>query len=137
MPEDIQLFDDDNNNNAPMEIPPRPLSDARIMEYRVMPWPDGTRVTVEMGLTMFRELPDFDVLIVSQTGDNTGEVIRETSMVAAMERRPAPTMWLPRLAKGTPLLAVMQIMGNGQILQSVEVPFEVGGPIIKQSLQAE
>ena len=132
MPEDIPLYD--SEGELPPS-PPRPPSDARIADYRVMPWPDGTRVTVELGLTPFRELPDFDVLIVSQSGENNGQVIRETSMVAAMERRPAPTMWLPRLDKGTPLLAVMQIMGNGQVLQSIEVPFEVGGPIIKRIVE--
>jgi hypothetical protein len=132
MPDDIQLFDEQPVGR----FPTRPLSDARIAAYRVMPWPDGTRVTVEMTMTPFREFPDFDVLIVSQTGDKTGELLRQSSMVASMERQPAPTLWLPKLDKGTPLLAVMQILGNGQVLQTVEVPFVVGGPIIKQEVGA-
>ena len=133
MPDDIQLFDEQPVGR----FPTRPLSDARITAYRVMPWPDGTRVTVEMTMTPFREFPDFDVLIVNQQGANAGEVLRQSSMVASMERQPAPTIWLPRTDKGTPLLAVMQILGNGQVLQTVEVPFEVGGPIIKQAVKGE
>ncbi len=64
-----------------------------------------------------------------------GEIIKQSSMVASMERRPAPTIWLPKLDKGAPLLAVMQIMGNGAVLQTVEVPFTVGGPIIKEEIK--
>ena len=127
MSDDIQLFDEQPIGR----MPDRPLSDARIADYRVLPWPDGTRVTVEMGMTPFREFPDFDVLIVSETG----EILKQSSMVASMERRPAPTIWLPKLDKGTALLAVMQIMGNGQVLQTVEVPFTVGGPIIKEEIK--
>jgi hypothetical protein len=126
MPDEIPLIEMPEDGRAP--LPSRPPSDARIAEYRVMPWPDGTRVTVEMTMTPFREFPDFDVLIV----DASGAVIKETSMVASMERKPAPTVWLPKLEKGTPLLAVMQILGNGQVLQTVEVNFAVGGPIVKQ-----
>lgn len=129
---DLPLFDEQPVGR----LPTRPLSDARIAAYRVMPWPDGTRVTVEMTMTPFREFPDFDVLIVRQDGDSAGEVLKQSSMVASMERQPAPTLWLPRLDKGTALLAVMQILGNGQVLQTVEVPFEVGGPIIKQEVSA-
>ncbi len=126
MSDEIQIFDE-----QPLgRLPNRPLSEARIADYRVLPWPDGTRVTVEMGMTPFREFPDFDVLIVNREN----EVIKQSSMVASMERRPAPTLWLPTLDKGTPLLAVMQILGNGQLLQTVEVPFIVGGPIIKQEV---
>ena len=86
MPDDIQIFDEQPVGR----FPTRPLSDARISAYRVMPWPDATRVTVEMTMTPFREFPDFDVLIVSQTGENAGEVLRQSSMVASMERQPAP-----------------------------------------------
>ena len=127
MSEEIQLFDEQPIGR----MPNRPLSDARIADYRVLPWPDGTRVTVEMGMTPCREFPDFDVLIVNEAG----EIIKQSSMVASMERRPAPTIWLPKLDKGTPLLAVMQIMANGAVLQAVEVPFEVGGPIIRQEIK--
>ena len=127
MSDEIQLFDEQPIGR----MPNRPLSDARIADYRVLPWPDGTRVTVEMGMTPFREFPDFDVLIVNEAG----EIIKQSSMVASMERRPAPTIWLPKLDKGTPLLAVMQIMANGAVLQAIEVPFVVGGPIIKAEIK--
>jgi hypothetical protein len=128
---DLPLFDKQPTDR----LPNRPLSEARISAYRVMPWPDGTRVTVEMTMTPFREFPDFDVLIVRHSGDSSGEVLKQSSMVASMERQPSPTLWLPRLDKGTPLLAVMQMLGNGQVLQTVEVPFEVGGPIVKQAIE--
>jgi hypothetical protein len=127
MPTDLPLYDEQPTGR----LPTRPLSEARISAYRIMPWPDGTRVTVEMTMTPFREFPDFDVLIVS----DAGEVLKQSSMVASMDRQPAPTIWLPRLDKGTALLAVMQILGNGQVLQTVEVPFEVSGPIIKKEIR--
>lgn len=130
MPDEIQFFDDPDGR--PFDATPRrPPSDARITDYRVMPWPDGTRVTVEMGLTPFTEFPLIDVSILAEDG----EVLRHTSMVGAIERRPAPTMWLPRgIAKGTALIALIEIMGDDAPLQTVRVPFTVAGPIIKQAV---
>ncbi|MDW8352395.1 MAG: hypothetical protein RML99_10840, partial [Anaerolineae bacterium] len=124
MPDDIQFYD--NPDGRPSKRPP---SDARITDYRIMPWPDGTRVTVEMGLTPFKEFPSIDVSILTEDG----EVLRHTSMVGAMERRPAPTMWLPRgIAKGTPLIALIEVLGDEAPLQTVRVAFTVAGPIVKQ-----
>ncbi len=132
MPDDIQLYDNPDGETPFNKLPKRPPSDARITDYRVMPWPDGTRVTVEMGLTPFKEFPSIDVSIVA----TDGEVIRITSMVGTMERRPAPTMWLPRgMQRGTPLLALIEVLGDEAPLQTVQVPFEVAGPIIKQSVE--
>ena len=54
MPDDIQFFGDP-------EAPQPPPDDVRVTDYRVMPWPDGTRVTVEMGLTQFRVFPAMDI----------------------------------------------------------------------------
>lgn len=122
MSEDLPLYD---------QLPKRPPSDARVTDYRVMPWPDGTRVTVEMGLTPFKEFPSIDISITTEAGD----LVKLTSMVGAMERRPAPTMWLPRdIPKGTPLIALIEVLGDEAPLQSVRVPFNVAGPIIKQAV---
>jgi hypothetical protein len=124
MPDDVHLY-----GAAPLGK--RPASDARIVDYRVMPWPDGTRVTIEMGLTPFTEFPSIDVSILSEDG----EVLRHVSLVGAMERRPAPTMWLPRgIPKGTPLVALMEVLGDESPLQTVRVAFSVGGPIVKASV---
>jgi hypothetical protein len=125
MSDDVQFYD-----VAPLGK--RPPSDARITDYRVMPWPDGTRVTVEMGLTPFTEFPSIDVSILSEAG----EVLRHVSLVGAMERRPAPTMWLPRgISKGTSLIALMEVLGDEAPLQTVRVAFSVGGPIVKATVQ--
>jgi hypothetical protein len=125
MPDDVQFYD-----AAPLGR--RPPSDARITDYRVMPWPDGTRVTVEMGLTPFTEFPSIDVSILSESG----EVLRHVSLVGAMERRPAPTMWLPHgTPRGTALVALIEVLGDETPLQTVRVPFSVGGPIVKAPAQ--
>ena len=130
MPDDIQFYDNPDDQNPFEKMPKRPPSDARITDTRVMPWPDGTRVTVEMGLTPFKEFPSIDVSLIDEA---SGEVIKLTSMVGAMEMRPAPTMWLPRgIPRNTPLLALIEILGDDAPLQTVRVPFMVAGPIVKQ-----
>jgi hypothetical protein len=130
MPEDIPLYDE----STPMEerpLPKRPVSDARVARYRVMPWPDGSRVTVEMTMTPFREFPSIEVSLVNTNGD----VVRTTSIVSSMERQPAPTMWLPGgTAHGTPMMALIEVLGESEPLQTIQVPFEVAGPIIKVRL---
>jgi hypothetical protein len=129
MPEDIQFYD---NGSEPQRMPKRPPSDARITDTRVMPWPDGTRVTVEMGLTPFKEFPSIDISILTEEG----EVLKLTSMVGTMERRPAPTLWLPRgVPRGTPLVTLIEVLGDEAPLQVVRVPFSVAGPIIKQAVE--
>jgi hypothetical protein len=129
MPDDIQFYD---NADGQPQVPKRPPSDARIERFRVMPWPDGTRVTVEMTFGAFKEFPSIDVSIVN----TAGEVVRATALVSSMERQPAPTMWLPQLERGTPLMALIEVLGDGAPLQSIQVPFEVAGPIIKQTVAA-
>lgn len=124
MSEELKLVNDRS------ELPAQP-DRVRVTDYRVMPWPDGTRVTVELGLTPFREFPAMDISIVAESG----EILRTVSVVGALERRPAPTLHLPRLATGTRLLAVIEMLWDGTITQTVEVPFEVAGPIIKQTLE--
>ncbi|MCX6017741.1 MAG: hypothetical protein NTZ50_04425 [Chloroflexi bacterium] len=128
MAEDIQFYN--NTDEGAPQMPKRPPSDARIERYRVMPWPDGTRVTVEMTFGAFKEFPSIDVSIVNTAGD----VVRQTAMVSSMERQPAPTMWLPRLDRGTPLLALIEVLGDEAPLQSIHVPFEVAGPIVRAVL---
>ena len=129
---DIQFYDNPDGESPLGKLPKRPPSDARITDYRVMPWPDGTRVTVEMGLTPFKEFPSIDVSLIDEI---SGEVLKLTSMVGTMEMRPAPTMWLPRgIPRNTPLLAQIEILGDDAPLQIVRVPFVVAGPIIKQSV---
>lgn len=126
---EIQFYDDEQGGNPFDRLPSRSPSDARVTDYRVMPWPDGTRVTVEMGLTPFKEFPTIDVSILSESG----EVLRHISMVGTMERRPAPTMWLPRgIPKGTPLVALIEVVGDNEPLQTIRVAFTVAGPIVKQ-----
>jgi hypothetical protein len=132
MPDDIQFYDNPDGGGPFAKQPKRPPSDARVTDYRVMPWPDGTRVTVEMGLTPFKEFPSIDVSIL----DEGGEVLKLTSMVGTMERRPAPTMWLPRgIPKGLPLVALIEVLGEDAPLQVVRVTFAVAGPIIKQAVE--
>lgn len=129
MPDDIQLYDADPNGE--IQVPKRPPSDARIERYRVMPWPDGSRVTVEMTFGAFKEFPSIEVSIVNALGD----VVRSTSLISSMERQPAPTMWLPPgLARGTPMMALIEVLGDDAPLQSIQVPFDVAGPIIKRAI---
>ena len=125
MPEDIQF------NDHPQQPAIRPPADpVRVTDYRVMPWPDGTRVTVEMGLTPFRQFPAMDVSILA----TSGEVLRTASMVGAVERRPAPTIHLPPLDPGTKLAVLIEMLDGDQVTQQIIVPFDVGGPIIKQEV---
>jgi hypothetical protein len=132
MAEDIPLYDNSEGGNPYDKMPKRPPSDARVTDYRVMPWPDGTRVTIEMGLTPFKEFPSIDISVTTEAG----ELIKLTSMVGAMERRPAPTLWLPRgIPKGLPLIALIEVLGDEAPLQTVRVPFAVAGPIIKQAVE--
>lgn len=123
MPDDLPLYD-----NANEALPPP--DDVRVTDYRVMPWPDGTRVTVEMGLTPFRVFPAMDISIVNTDGD----VLRTLSCVGALERRPAPTLHLPTLPAGTQLAAVIEMLAGEDIRQRVIVPFTVGGPILKATV---
>ncbi len=128
MPEELKLVNDRS------ELPSEPAQPdiVRVTDYRVMPWPDGTRVTVELGLTPFRQFPAMDISIVAEDG----QILRMVSVVGTLERRPAPTLHLPRLAAGTHLLAVIEMLWDGTITQTVEAPFEVAGPIVKKVLEA-
>ena len=121
MTEDIQLHEE-GLRSAPDEV--------RVTDCRVMPWPDGTRVTVEFGLTPFRQFPALDVSVATLDG----QVLRAASVVGAMERRPAPTLHLPRLERGSALVALIELLDGESVAQRVAVPFEVGGPIVKQVL---
>ncbi len=121
MTEDIQLYEK-SSQPAPDNV--------RVTDYRVMPWPDGTRVTVEFGLTPFRQFPALDVSVTTLDG----QVLRAASVVGAMERRPAPTLHLPRLERGTALVALIELLDGESVTQQVTVPFEVGGPIVRQVL---
>ncbi len=125
MPEDIQF--NDHPQQPTIRAPADPV---RVTDYRVMPWPDGTRVTVEMGLTPFRQFPAMDVSILA----TSGEVLRTTSMVGAVERRPAPTIHLPPLNPGTKLAVLIEMLYGDQVTQQIIVPFDVSGPIIKQEV---
>jgi hypothetical protein len=125
MPDDIQL------NENPQQPASRPPADpVRVIDYRVMPWPDGTRVTVEMGLTPFKQFPAMDVSILGVSG----EILRTTSMVGAVERRPSPTLHLPPLSPGTKLAVMIEMLDSEQVTQQIIVPFDVCGPIIKQEV---
>jgi hypothetical protein len=125
MAEDLTL------HTSPFEQAPRlPPEDVRVTDYRVMPWPDGTRVTVEIGLTPFRTFPAIDISIVTPEG----EVLRQSSYVGAMERRPSPTLHLPRLEASAPLVAVIEMLHGDTVTQEVRAPFTVGGPIVKQTV---
>jgi hypothetical protein len=130
MPDDLPLYDSADGEPR-MKLPSRPPSDARVTDYRVMPWPDGARVTVEMGLTPFKEFPSIDVSILNEHGD----VLALSSLVGSMELRPAPTMWLPRdLPKATSLYALIEVLGESEPVQSVRVSFASAGPIVKAAV---
>ena len=122
MAEDMTL-----NHNEPNSRPP----DVRITDYRVMPWPDGTRVTVEIGLSPFRQFPAMDISVVAEDG----QVVRTVSVVGAMERRPAPTIHLPRLDRGTMLVALVEMLDGDAVTQQLAVPFQVSGPIVKAAVE--
>jgi len=112
---------------------PRPAADpVRITDYRLMPWPDGTRVTIEMGLTPFSIFPAMDVSILAITG----EVLRTISLVGAVERRPSPTLHLPQMDSGSKLAVLMEVLDGEKVMQQVIAPFEVSGPIIKRVVEA-
>lgn len=112
---------------------PRPPADlVRVTDYRVMPWPDGTRVTIEIGLTPFSVFPAMDVSILSING----EVLRSIALVGAVERRPSPTLHLPVLESGSRLAALIEVLDGEKVTQQVIVPFEVAGPIIKRVVEA-
>jgi hypothetical protein len=129
--QDIPLYESNGSNDAPLSQ--IPADDVKVTDYRVMPWPDGSRVTVEIGFTPFRQFPAMDVMIANESG----EIYRQVSMVGAIERRPAPTMWLPRLPHGSKLLVVIDMINNGRQYQQVVVPFEIAGPILKRQIDDE
>ncbi|MCL5273471.1 MAG: hypothetical protein M1434_01845 [Chloroflexi bacterium] len=109
-----------------------PADPVRITDYRVMPWPDGTRVTVEMGLTPFKVFPAMDISILSIQG----EVVRSISLVGAVERRPSPTLHLPPQDNGARMAVLIEMLDGDTVTQQIIVPFEVGGPIIKRVVEA-
>ena len=121
MADDIQFVE--------MGKPALPVDDVRVTDYRVMPWPDGTRVTVELGLTPFKQFPAMDISILATNGD----VLRTISLVGAIERRPSPTLHLPALPNGTRLAVLIEMLAGETVMQQVIVPFDVAGPIIKQA----
>ncbi|HEY3289256.1 MAG TPA: hypothetical protein VGK87_03925 [Anaerolineae bacterium] len=111
---------------------PRPPADpVRVTDYRVMPWPDGTRVTIEMGLTPFKVFPAMDVSILAVTG----EVVRSIALVGTVDRRPTPTLHLPSLETGSKLAVLIEVLDGEKVTQQVIVPFEVAGPIIKRVVE--
>jgi hypothetical protein len=120
MPEDLSLEMD----------APAPADDVRVVDYRVMPWPDGSRVTVEMGLTPFRHFPAMDVSVLQPDG----QVLRTASVVGTLERRPAPTLHLPKLERGAQLIVLVEMLNGESVTQQLAVPFEVGGPIVRKVL---
>jgi hypothetical protein len=109
---------------------PGPADDVWIVDYRVMPWPDGTRVTVELGLSPFRQFPAMDVSVIQPDG----RVLRTASVVGTLERRPAPTLHLPKLERGASLLVLIEMLQGEAVTQQLAVPFEVGGPIVRKVL---
>ncbi len=124
MSEDIYFVE--NNGARP------PADPVRITDCRVMPWPDGTRVTVEMGLTPFKVFPAMDISILAITG----EVVRSISLIGAVERRPSPTLHLPHSESGTRMAVLIEMLDGETVTQKLIVPFEVGGPIIGQAVEA-
>ena len=114
-----------------MGKPALPADDVRVTDYRVMPWPDGTRVTVELGLTPFKQFPAMDISILATNGD----VLRTISLVGAIERRPSPTLHLPALPNGTRLAVLIEMLAGETMMQQLIVPFDVAGPIIKQVVE--
>jgi hypothetical protein len=129
--EDIPLFEGElGQPGKPGELPRLPADPVRVTDYRVMPWPDGSRVTVEMGLTPFKQFPAMDISIVA----TSGEVLRTTSLVGTIERRPSPTLHLPSLQQGTKLAVLIEMLDGETVTQQIIVPFEVGGPIIKREV---
>lgn len=124
MSDDISFYE----NVTQPQAQPDPV---RVTDYRVMPWPDGTRVTVELGLTPFKVFPALDVSILAAGG----EVVRTVSIVGAIERRPSPTLHLPPAERGAKLAVLIEMLDSETVMQQIIVPFEVGGPIIKQSVE--
>ena len=118
----------DNDEKPATQPPPGPV---RVADYRIMPWPDGTRVTVELGFTPSQQSPALDISILS----TDGRVLRTMSMVGTVERRPAPTLHLPALEHDTKLAVLIEMLEDGQVTQQIVVPFEVGGSIIKQKVE--
>src|SRR6266508_2044025 len=132
MVEDIHFLDNGGKTEPSPSTAPTPADQVRITDYRVMPWPDSTRVTVEMGLTPFKQFPAMDISIVS----TAGEIVRTTSLVGAIERRPSPTLHLPQLEPGTKLAILIEMLNGDTVTQQVIVPFEVAGPIVKQAVES-
>jgi hypothetical protein len=131
MTEDIHFLDNGGRAGTDPSIGATPAEQVRITDYRVMPWPDGTRVTVEMGLTPFKQFPAMDISILS----TAGEVVRASSLVGAIERRPSPTLHLPALEPGTKLAILIEVLNGDTVTQQVIVPFEVAGPIVKRAVE--
>ena len=129
----IQLVPDMSDDILFVEpgAPAQPADDVRVTDYRVMPWPDGTRVTVELGLTPFRQFPAMDISILATNGD----VLRTISLVGTLERRPSPTLHIPPLDAGTKLAVLIEMLAGETVTQQVIVPFEARGPIIKHVVE--
>lgn len=121
----------DEINFVELGAPPPPADDVRVTDYRVMPWPDGTRVTVELGLTPFRQFPAMDISILATNGD----VLRTVSLVGAIERRPSPTLHLTGQERGAHLAVLIEMLAGDAVTQRIIVPFDVAGPIIKQTVE--
>ena len=109
----------------------QPADPVKITDYRVMPWPDGTRVTIELGLTAFKVFPAMDISVVA----TSGEVLRTIALVGAVERRPSPTLHLPPLDRGTKLAILIEMLDGETVTQQMIIPFEVSGPIIKRVVE--
>jgi len=111
---DIMFFEDeDETHRAPEQV--------EIVEVQARPLPDGRRVVVQVTLTPFIEYPSFDVTLLRP--DGTQE--RTLSVVNTMERTLALTMHLSKPDLAPEYIARVELIHEGQLLQTRQVRFTV------------
>jgi hypothetical protein len=100
---------------------PRLPEEVEIAELQVHPLPDGRRVVVQVSLTPFIEYPSFDVTLLRSDGMEE----RALSVVSTMERTTRLTMHLSRPDLAPEYVARVDLIHDGQVLQTREVRFAV------------
>jgi hypothetical protein len=103
------------------EETPRLPQAVEILEVQAHPLPDGRRIVVQVTLTPFAEYPSFDVTLLRP--DGTQE--RSLSVVGAMERTTALTLHLSRPDPAPEYIARVELVHDGQVLQTRQVSFTV------------
>jgi hypothetical protein len=112
----MMFFADD----AEVPLPPR---EVRITAALARPAPDGRRVALDITLTPFLEYPNLEVVLFRPDGEEE----RAMTIVGTMDRHLVLTMHVNRPVPGGEYQVRIDLIHEGEVLQTQNVSFIMPG----------